>query len=334
MSILDSIKGEKTLSLNHWRFRILHWAFNVENPDPANPELPKFLYTHYCPLFHLTNLIALVSPLILLIKVLVVVLFASAEVLGSIPFEKVFNWFSFDLPERNKVKEPTPITIEDERRSFLAALCGHYNTFEDLWVFYSSKFRFLKEEEAKAVFDEYMPKIIAARERSRQRKERWRQRIIFWTNFSRVFIKWLMNIGYFALVGLLLYAGYAFMGVAWDFICWIGSCIAWLFTDAISFSVLTFFGKIFMWSALVYLVVFLAVKLEVVQRFIDALLKGFNYISPPFYVAAVPFRWIKTGCVNFWEFVSMFYEENCPPIKLVTPEEAIVESVAHEGEEV
>ena len=34
MSILDSIKEERKLSFNHWRYRILHWAFNAEPPDP------------------------------------------------------------------------------------------------------------------------------------------------------------------------------------------------------------------------------------------------------------------------------------------------------------
>src|SRR5690348_8046854 len=83
MSIIS--KEERRLSLKHWRYRLLHWCFNVEpNPGSNITILPKFLYTHYCPLFHLTNLIAILLPFIILIKILVQLFVISADIADNL----------------------------------------------------------------------------------------------------------------------------------------------------------------------------------------------------------------------------------------------------------
>lgn len=71
--ILEAIKGEKKMSFHHWRYRLLHWAFGEKADTPEQSGLPRFLYTHYCPLFHLTNLIAIFAPAILFVKLVCVV---------------------------------------------------------------------------------------------------------------------------------------------------------------------------------------------------------------------------------------------------------------------
>ena len=62
--------------------------------------IPTFLYTHYCPLFHLTNLIVLLSPLILFFRVVLVVLRALYACLDLIPWGKIREFFVSFLPEK------------------------------------------------------------------------------------------------------------------------------------------------------------------------------------------------------------------------------------------
>jgi hypothetical protein len=342
MSILDSIKSERKLSFDHWRFRILHWAYNVKNPQsPADTGLPQFLYTHYCPLFHLTNLIALLSPLILLIRFIILIGRALGAALSMLfdmlPVKGFYDLCRSLLPEKKEVKISGP-TIESEKLKLIEIISKWVGTFEDFWDFYINRFKVLSKDEAKAIFDEYMPKFEEARERAKIRKKKWRDRIIFWTNFSRVFIKWAMNIAYFALTGLLLYLTYLFagmtLGALWAALCWCGDFIIWLFTDTISWTFVLFVGKLIIWMGLSAIAIAMLTRFGFVQKFSNAFLSGLGYITPPSYIVSVPFRWIINGFHNLCEFIAMFYEENCPPIKIVSKEEAVVESVAQNGEEV
>lgn len=334
MSILDSIKSERAMSFGHWRYRILHWAFNVKDVDQNHPEwtgLPKFLYTHYCPLFHLTNLIALLSPVILLIRFLVLFCKGIAAVMAMIPLDKFFNKLAA-MP--SKYERPLPKeTVEDVRRDCIKYICcSGYTTFEDFWNHHSFS-SLLTKGMAEVLWNEYMPKIKKARERAELRKKKWRERIIFWTNFSRVFIKWTMNVMYFVLAGFLAYLAYMFSGTAWHCLCYVGEFIKWLFTDAVSLATVFFIGKMLMWSVLGGVAVFILFQARVAQKFVSVVIDGLDYITAPLYIVFVPFRWVKQGWNNLCEFVSMFYEENCPPIKLVSKEQAIVETIA-QGEEV
>lgn len=68
MGIIEAIKAPKNLSFYHWRYRILHWVFNVGAKTPEESPLPNYLYTHYCPLFHLTNILFLLFPIIFCCK--------------------------------------------------------------------------------------------------------------------------------------------------------------------------------------------------------------------------------------------------------------------------
>ena len=62
------------------------------------------------------------------------------------------------------------------------------NTLETFLAIYC--FSILTKEEVTNIYNEYMPKIIIARQEAELRRKKWRERIIFWTNFSQVFIKW------------------------------------------------------------------------------------------------------------------------------------------------
>ncbi len=158
MGILESIKSHKKMSFNHWRYRILHWAFNIKNPefhpDAMSPNgLPKFLYTHYCPLFHLTNLIALLSPLILGIRFFILVVSALSAVLDLIPFKKIFALLpSLPKPSEKEKQEPK-LTLEDERRKIINKICMDWNgyAFESFWCSVGHHFILLTKDMAEGL---------------------------------------------------------------------------------------------------------------------------------------------------------------------------------------
>lgn len=341
MSILESIKGERKLSFNHWRYRILHWAFNVKAPDINHlgyTGLPMFLYTHYCPLFHLTNLIALLSPLILSIKLIILLIRGLCACLDLLPINSFCDFLSKCL---SKFKSET---IEEyvenlksqksQKKKCLEFICAYSGDFENFWKSYSNIFHDLDKISVKVMFDEYMPKVEEARKSAELRKRKWRERIIFWTNFSRVFIKWAMNVAYLALVSLLLYGFYTFAGTILNGLSWCCSFIYWLFTDSVSLDFVIFLGKVIFYNGLAGFVFYILFRIGVLSRFMHTVDKGFGYILPPLAILLVPFRWMKSGWNNACEFISMFYEENCPPVKLVDEKEALVESIAQNGEEV
>lgn len=335
MSILESIKGERKLSFDCWRYRLLHWTFNVKDPDPKRPQdtgMPKFLYTHFCPLFHLTNLIAILSPLILCLKIAVVIFKAIGYATRGVPWGKMKAAFNKLKLKRNQdvhVAAYIP-TAEDERLMAIKDICEWESGIEFIhfWNARFVRYNILKQEDVEKIFNETMPKVMEARKRAKARKDKLRERMIFWTNFSRVFIKWSLNAFYIGLVMFVLYGLYLVAGPAWDLVSWIASGIYSLFTDEVSLGVLWAGCKIALWGAVFIGITYALCRLGWIQRFADALLAGLSKLCPPFYLVGYLFGWIGSGFRSVKEFVSMFYEENCPPIVLVSSEESLVEAVA------
>jgi hypothetical protein len=338
MSILDSIKEERKLSFNHWRYRILHWAFNAEPPDPKILGLnvngiPTFLYTHYCPLFHLTNLIALLSPLILFFRVVWLVLRALYSCIDLIPWGKIRAFIVSFLPEKVEKEKCRPeLTAEMERRVCIKYICEWSGDLEGFLKCYC--FTFLTKEDMFDIYNEYMPKVIVARQEAELRRKKWRERIIFWTNFSQVFIKWALNVFYFGLTVLMFGLVYLIAYPVFSFMCWLPEFVVWLFEDGVSWMFLWYIGKLLLWATLVMGIISVLVRTGVAGKFFATLFQGLKFISPPAFVFTVPFNWMKTAIVNTAEFIAMFYEENCPPITIISEDEAVVESVARNGEEV
>jgi hypothetical protein len=339
MSILDSIKEERKLSFNHWRYRILHWAFNTDPPNPKNLDLicngiPKFLYTHYCPLFHLTNLIALLSPLILFFKVVWVVLCALYACLDLIPWGSIKAFFAgfFPPPKAKKVHSKPELTAEMERRICIKYICEWHSDLESFLACYC--FTLLSKEDVINTYNEYMHKVLRAREEAELRKKKWRETIIFWTNFSQVFIKWALNLVYLGLAAILLGLVYLIAYPVFSFICWVPGFVLWLFEDGVSWVIVWMTVKLLFWSTIVMGVISVLVRTGIAGKFFANVFHGLKYIMPPTYIVTVPFNWIVQSGVNAIEFIAMFYEENCPPVTIISEEEAAVESVARNGEEV
>lgn len=339
------------MSFNHWRYRILHWTFNVpeENINERYPEatgLPKFLYTHYCPLFHLTNLIAILSPLIFGIKCAVAFFAMIGILLRKLPLEVVGCYLEIAFeklkaaasknPRGSKHSSQKTSSYREEKRLCMNLIKDSYYMSVDEFLMYTKRFDFkiLKPEDLKSLFEKYSFQMKTAVAKAKLRKEKWRQRLIFWTNFSRVFIKWAMNLFYVGLALLFLYIGYSVAIPIWWFICWVCNGIIWMFSDSGSLAAMWVTAKILFFAALGLGIVVLSTKIGLVQRLGEAFVSGFEKVSAPLYILFVPFGWIKSRIDSFLEFAAMFYEENCPPVKLVNEEEAVIESVAKNGEEV
>lgn len=329
MNWLESIKGERKLSLNHWRFRILHWCFSVTYEKST---LPNFLYTHYCPLFHLTNLIAIFSPLIFVVKLTWSLIFQSFKILFSILFffesvlKRIFT--KKEKPAKKLSKEEEIRVNKNKEIKFIYNVLKNYDEghdFKYFWYHNGCQFNILEKNEIKEIVESYLSKLIDAKKRSEERKKRFQNQMVFFVNFSRVFIKGFLNVFYFAL----------FLTVAYATVKWILPGLyygllqaAELFKLLLTFNWLKFGSDSVYWfirGCAVALAMYVAFK--IVKLLVDV---------PVFKKALVPFsligsvilafgKWIDNLLCNIIEFVSMFYEENCPPIVLVSEEEAEIE---------
>ncbi len=344
MGILDSIKGTRKLSFNFWRYRLLHWCFNVKDPNPDclfETGLPKFLYTHYCPLFHLTNLIAIFSPIILFIKILCVIIGATIAGVKAIPWGKIENFLGRFMPKPDPNAQESCLismsagtaTRESERLAAINLIyeffeCRSKDSFDDFWKVKSYKFTILTKEEVQVIFDEYSSKIKEAQERARKRKEARQASFIFWTNFSRVFVKCFLNVFYVALAIVMVYVSYLMAKPLWSLVCWMVGGIYDIFTSKQSLDTLIYFIVAISATAFVSLILILLVKIGFLRAFGIGLRRGLSKLSPPLYIVGRFFRWIGNGFKSTCEFIRMFYEENCPPIVLVSPEEEKIEEIA------
>jgi hypothetical protein len=341
MSIFDSIKGTRKLSFNHWRYRLLHWCFNVKNPNPDNisaTNLPRYLYTHYCPLFHLTNLIAIFSPMILLFKVFLIVFgaFISAVKVISWNFDFVRKLFAKikTVPDEEK-KEAQYVasakTKAKERLEIIDLISKTHPKWnaKDFWLINNCVFGLLSEEEVTACFNEYVPKFIEARKEAEKRKEDRKKTMLFWTNFSRVFVQWSLNVFYFLLSIGALYFMYIIAQPLWNGLCWLVDAIIGMFSNVNNLETLLLVLKLCAASLLWAIILYVLAKIGFLQRFGRGVAHGLSKLVPPFYLIDRFFRWIGRGFLSVKEFVMMFYEENCPPIVIVSQEQEKVEQVAN-----
>jgi hypothetical protein len=319
MSILESLKEEKKLSLNHWRYRLLHWCFDIK-VTPAAPisyELPLCLYTHYCPLFHLTNFIAIFAPLIWLVKIIAGVIGATLHALSNIHWSSVA--VSKDSPDIEVLRKA------EYKRLFSILTKYHFADFETFWKSRGSEFLVLTKDEIKASYEGLVVKIKDAEAKAELRRKKLRERLLFWTNFSRVFVKWIMNIGYFALVGVMLLAIY---WLSWPFL----ELLKWIL-EFNPIPMMLFIGKLALLFGLAFIVLYTFFRSRVFSVVGQSCIKAIALTAPPFalvwHTLAAPFRWIAKGWRKTSEFVAIFYEETCPPITIVSEEEELIEETAN-----
>jgi hypothetical protein len=348
--VLDSIKADRTLSFGHWRYRLLHWAFGVADADPARPQdtgLPKYLYTHYCPLFHLTNLIALLLPLLLAVKVGRAVFRgvraawgASRVGDGLTAVGSFLRGLLARRPEREPAAEVAP-TLRQERAHFAARLTellrnwssGSYKEFDTVWTFLKHEFPYalLVPEEARALHALLVDRYEAAKARAEARRAALRARLVFWSNFSRAFVKWGLYALYAVLAVAAAYLLYeAVLFLAWA-LYWICQGIAWLFSAEGTGAAFWFLARMLFWGILAggaaYFVRSRRTTWDVLGRVWDHV----KVVGYPLYVVPAFGRFVARGWAGAVEFATMFYEENCPAITLVSEEEAAAEAAAEEA---
>lgn len=362
--IIKGIKSEKKMSLKHWRYRVMHWTFGVkvdEHFDWERSPLPRFLYTHYCPLFHLTNMIAIFSPLIFLVKLVIATVMVAGWIglrilqavdLGARVTHKVYkswnNARQARIVARRPPAPPKPEPIisaeeleaqrqaerERERQTriakdrakvpkFVLDLArraledGRYETylkeFDDFLSYHRSDFYCIDQDAIRQIWEKHAGAAITSLAKRKARQERMRDFVVFWVNFSRMFIKGTLNLFYFALFLGVMWLTYQF---GWPTLKAVGSAIAWVFSMTFAFDWLSFFSAVATWTlrvgvgiGVVGSLVYLAAKFIPFRRIGGTVAIPFVAIGDLFHGLGKYIEGCVIACV---EFVSIFYEENCP----------------------
>jgi len=342
MNVLASIKAPRRMSFKHWRYRALHWCFGIKPDSPATSPLPDFLYTHYCPLFHLTNLIALLAPFILVLKLVLALgkalVISAVYIWGKLPTIDLFEvWEDRRQQQRAALKDDVAYQKNKERKEVLELIKHNYldhrydvGEFDRFWHHWDHHFIHLSKEEVEEAFNGLIDRIAAARERVEERKAKIRQRIIFWVNFSQTLLKWVFNAAYFVLFGLVAYLCYLFfvpaaLGV-WDFLCFV-----------FSFNPIPLFLFIGKWLLILFgvaLLVYGFIRSNVLRHCGKTVATGCVGVLPPFRLVGglfvALFKWISSGFCGILDFVEVFYEENCPPITIVSPDDESIDALVEE----
>lgn len=344
MNMWEAVKGPKRMSLSHWRYRLLHWCFNVDPAvSPEKSPLPEFLYTHYCPLFHLTNLIALLFPAVIAAKLTLVVCIAFCRA----AIWMVENADEFYVRVRcrwrlrrraetedesaDKIAARQARTLARERAAWIAHVrkyayrcCATWD-FHDAW-FRARSFEMLSAAEGREIFDELLPKLREAHERNKARRDRLRQRMIFWVNFSHDLFKWVFYVLYAVMAVAAVFGfGYVLLGLSSLMI----SVVTWLATfDPIPTLIFlaTVLGKMLIFGFSLALPIYAIWRFKLFGVCGNVVADAARAVAMPLSlvgaVASAPFRWIYGAAKSAAEFAAIFYEENCPPIIIVSDDEA------------
>ena len=303
------------MSFSHWRYRILHWFFGIEPTDRSSAEksgVPSFFYSHYCPLFHFTNLLFLFFPVIIAFRGLKSALFAGYSLLESVTDR--LN-FSSEPTRAYKTHHDHKMIVDHIRRLFskdwkhlrkLEVLQGH---IEKWWKMYGEFCLSLKEDEAKQLYQTYFAKLDRQQSIYEIRAKKRRERLIFWVNFSRGFVRVLLWLVYLFLIGFILCVAYLFGWQVLSGFFWVTSTVA---------------RGVFSWSFLTVLLAILSAGLVLGVIFRYANLQytaneSAKNAEPS--IASSAMKNLKTRLKNVQygvvEFLILFYEDHCPPVKIV-----------------
>lgn len=328
-----SIFRERKLSLNHWRYRLLHWCFNEKNITcPAESALPEYLYCHYCPLFHLTNFIALFSWLILTIKVIVWSCKGIASAISKI------NWsfLKADLSKRfrreSEPREPTEAELKKiQWKYFFLKIKEDFNfncSFEHFWGRHNIHFELLDKDEVEILFERITEKLRVARDRAIIRKERMQARIEYLIHLSHRLFKGLLYVvgaAFSASVAWLVYHSYGPV-FAWfgDVFSAIGDAIAWLFSLKLPdiMPVLIIGGKILLAVGVLTTFILFVLRFKVAQKCGCCIQKTADcVVLTPFLflirMIGLPFMLLWKLSIVAKVFIAELYEDHCPPITIV-----------------
>lgn len=309
-----AIKAPRQLSFANWRYRILHWAFGVTPESPAESPLPKFLYTHYCPLFHLTNLILLGLPLVIVAKV--------SWVVGRTVFRGL-EWMKskhdFRVAAR-KAANPQAEIAKTVAEMFKMMVKDTTFSFDFFWQDSGHKTGDSKES-WKERWDRHRADLAAAKEVASKRAEKRRERIIFWSHVSGVVFRGAFYVGAAAAIVFTAYT-MIFYAIPWSFSV---ACSGWDFLCGLATSnwldgLLTALKCLCIGAVCV---AGLAGGVWFVRRYGNAdvgkpmMAAVTGAFSPVKQAGGGLLNWTKGAVDGGAEFASMFFAENCPPITIV-----------------
>lgn len=302
--MLELIKGEKKLSFKNWRYRLLHWTLGVSPKDESegvDKGVPRFLYTHYCPLFHLTNLLVLVFPLVAIFKV-----FKPILVSVVIPIiEKVINY----LIETKVFAKSEEARKRDQINEFLkmlkkgAVYTNPSESFDDRTyrLNHNESFNLISNEEMLEIFNKYKETVKSKEAVEKQRVKN--QRVVFLVNMSQMVFK---TIFYLALVSLAFFVIKLLMFIVPLIIKGVLTLsFAVLFLDFVQIAI--YLGIIVLMGVALWYTIVKHIAHGVVE------------------VSGNILWWLGQRVDETIKFVSMFYETNCPPIKIVNEQEELIE---------
>lgn len=316
--LIEKIKGPKKLTFDHWRYKTLHWCFGINPKTRWESKLPDAFYSHYCPLFHLTNLIVIFSPFIMFIKL----------ILGLVRLVK----FGFDQTARGIVyvfvtRKHKPLTEKQivVQKIKSRILCYIEENFSKEETFASVYETYSEEDFSKEEFEVYYDAVIKSLKKQKlideakeKEKKALKERMYFWVNFSSVFFKCGLNVFYVLAALLSAYGLYKFAVLL--------SCysLGYYLSLLWQLSKILLFGGIFGTVLIGLVFLFDNVKFSRKCNIIPVNLAG---------------KWISTfgnficdTLESIFDFFGAFYENNCPPIVLEESEE-IDESLVIESDD-
>lgn len=360
-------KRKKQKTFKYWRFRILHWAYKEKAQTPEESSLPQYFYNKWCPLFWMSNLLALIWPFILGFRVFGGVSVSVYNVVNEymfLPTADFINWIAEVVGDRMDAKAKVSREAKEAAMKALMSDPKHIRglakqiviqdlskldlgsesllSFQHYWD--THRYKFVRHEwplfeddpngmtalieMIKDLHEKVVPVLVKAKEEKRRKMAERQAWMTKWIIVSQTVLKFLMNIGFAAIAATFLYLTYTWGVPAAKFI---GNGIVSVFHFLTSGDVLSFLA----WAGLGLLKI--AVLLTAVGAVCYGLfkLKVVNTVADSFGAALRPVgsalgaigRGFVKGIENFFEFISMFYETNCPELEVLPMDstEALVE---------
>jgi hypothetical protein len=363
------IKSNKQMSMDHWRYRLLHWTWGLnkdgckewvdsdgEKCTSGGRELPRFFYTHYCPLFHMTNILAIFSPIILFLKLwcllLQFIFFTLSYFVNLLrnTYKYIRNIFGyiglwankFKRKEAKKSKKIGKVKVKNKpkfsnpKKILADAIINFQKSFSDLncnfdtiWRIEGwSKSTFGKSKsELEEIYNRVRAIIDERRRKDELRREKIKKRVLFWVNISQSVIK-----GFFNLLYVSLFVGVGFLTFVYGGSFVLGSIACTYYIIATLVSVHWWNGLLLIgyWGGLVASgVVILALIITFLYFSANAFCKvvvktNFTPILLPYSIVrdilVAVGGYIANICISIIDFISMFYAENCPGITIIDSE--------------
>jgi hypothetical protein len=359
---MKSIKGTRKMSFNHWRYRLLHWVFCVK--DPKNSGLPKFLYTHYCPLFHLTNGLVIFLPLIVAARIVIAAIMFVGSVIATIihllgkGLDFVWKFIEPFLPKKpEKPAEETNAELIVEtaekmlarfrqeevqkirKRIINSILIEKQRDFNKFWSENGLVRTKLEKESVIIIWEENLEEVLEAERLRDERKKKLAADFAFWINCSRGFFKFVLNLIYVCLASIVAYITFRYGWAALASVIWVIGGIyhfvtttdwPWLITNVFKYTLIVV-GVTLTVAGIVWLISLIRFAFnernkERIGVCIDVAFMPLDLMGA---ILGAIRKTIHKMFSNLGEFIGMFYEENCPPIVIVDDLQAEIAEIAN-----